>query len=527
MDTTIKNIKKFLHLGTPKTGKKSEKILNGDALNGQEKPRVNHQTVTTSVEISQEEIMKRNGNGHLNGNGNVKQGVPLAIDDMDGDEDDDTLEKCGGCRKPMKDGHEITLSGGKTFHYSCFQCDICKVDVSQRRYAYEGGLLLCEPCIKSAVRTACHKCILTIEMNDIKLIVDGKEFHQKCFACFNCSIQLDKVYGSKDGEYYCEMCYVQKFGKKCAACGKVILGEGLRFGEDSYHRDCFKCYKCGEKLGQGSAHKIKSKPVCLGCYEKQFLETCFVCLKTVAEGILYKEKRFHQECFKCKTCGLLLADKKGEFLLTEDGLQCKKCIRSIMSDDLQVESVAEICAGCGLPIHVKNLVFDGERNWHHKCFICSQCHSSLVNSKYYDKKGVLYCNYCFLAEHLPTCYACKVEIKGNDRGGGVKLHTDMGQTLTWHRDCLQCSVCQIRVSLENVVFKEKLFCKSCYIETNLNKCDKCSQVITGAGYTFRDKFWHDTCFGCDRCPQIFNDGKFRILREEKLCDNCFKSATHQ
>ena len=83
------------------------------------------------------------------------------------------------------------------------------------------------------------------------------------------------------------------------------------------------------------------------------------------------------------------------------------------SDDLQVESVAEICAGCGLPIHVKNLVFDGERNWHHKCFICSQCHSSLVNSKYYDKKGVLYCNYCFLAEHLPTCYACKVEIKGN------------------------------------------------------------------------------------------------------------------
>ena len=27
------------------------------------------------------------------------------------------------------------------------------------------GLLLCEPCIKSAVRTTCHKCILTIEMD--------------------------------------------------------------------------------------------------------------------------------------------------------------------------------------------------------------------------------------------------------------------------------------------------------------------------------------------------------------------------
>ena len=82
------------------------------------------------------------------------------------------------------------------------------------------------------------------------------------------------------------------------------------------------------------------------------------------------------------------------------------------SDDLQTESVAEICKGCDLPIHVKNLVFDGESYWHFKCFICSQCNSSLVNSKYYDKQGKLFCNNCFLAEHLPTCYKCGIEIKG-------------------------------------------------------------------------------------------------------------------
>ena len=44
--------------------------------------------------------------------------------------------------------------------------------------------------------------------------------------------------------------------------------------------------------------------------------------------------------------------------------------------------------------------------------MCGQCGSSLVNTKYYDKLGSLYCNNCFLAEHLPTCYNCKVEIKG-------------------------------------------------------------------------------------------------------------------
>ena len=51
-----------------------------------------------------------------------------------------------------------------------------------------------------------------------------------------------------------------------------------------------------------------------------------------------------------------------------------------------------------------------------------------------------------------------------------------GQVLTWHEECLKCSVCLLSVSLDNVVFKEKLFCKSCYIENNLNKCDKCTKV---------------------------------------------------
>ena len=48
------------------------------------------------------------------------------------------------------------------------------------------------------------------------------------------------------------------------------------------------------------------------------------------------------------------------------------------------------------------------------------------------------------------------------------------------------------------------------LEVSLNKCDKCNEVITGAGYTFRDRFWHDTCFGCDRCEEIFRC-EMRIL----------------
>ena len=58
------------------------------------------------------------------------------------------------------------------------------------------------------------------------------------------------------------------------------------------------------------------------------------------------------------------------------------------------------------------------------------------------------------------------------------------------------------------------------------RCEACGGSITGAGYSFRGLFWHDSCFGCDGCGAVFPDGKFRVLREEKLCDTCFKSATH-
>ena len=36
--------------------------------------------------------------------------------------------------------------------------------MSARKYAFNNHLV-CEPCIKAAVRTTCEKCILTIEMN--------------------------------------------------------------------------------------------------------------------------------------------------------------------------------------------------------------------------------------------------------------------------------------------------------------------------------------------------------------------------
>ena len=46
---------------------------------------------------------------------------------------------------------EITLSGGKCFHFSCFKCEVCGVDLSKRKYAYTGGMISKEPFIQQQV----------------------------------------------------------------------------------------------------------------------------------------------------------------------------------------------------------------------------------------------------------------------------------------------------------------------------------------------------------------------------------------
>ena len=59
MDKTIENIKKILHLGGSKPGKKNEKSEKIVSFSPAENGRVNHHTVTASVEVSHDQAERR------------------------------------------------------------------------------------------------------------------------------------------------------------------------------------------------------------------------------------------------------------------------------------------------------------------------------------------------------------------------------------------------------------------------------------------------------------------------------------
>lgn len=56
----------------------------------------------------------------------------------------------------------------------------------------------------------------------------------------------------KDGIPYCEKCYQQLFGVKCAYCNRYISGKVLQAGENHhFHPTCARCTKCGDPFGDG------------------------------------------------------------------------------------------------------------------------------------------------------------------------------------------------------------------------------------------------------------------------------------
>lgn len=152
------------------------------------------------------------------------------------------------------------------------------------------GLLLCEPCIKSAVRTTCHKCILTIEMDGNQVTFQWLIVHNMFIVRHQADCWRERV-----SPELLRVLSVQRQAGECVRQQgrgvllrellpdtlrekmrrmresrddiliehifyfilQVILGEGLRFGEQNYHRTCFKCSVCDQALAQGAAHSIK------------------------------------------------------------------------------------------------------------------------------------------------------------------------------------------------------------------------------------------------------------------------------
>jgi uncharacterized CHY-type Zn-finger protein len=231
--------------------------------------------------------------------------------------------RCDECYKAIKDKSVTAMN--KKYHPECFVCAHCKKPFPGGKFVVHKDKPLCPHDFDNL----CAKCSKVIDEEFITL--NNNKYHAGCFVCNLCRTSLaGKTYFTLDDQIYCKNDYELEKRLKgnkgtsspstqtkqsssssdnCAGCNQDIDGDSLKYGGKKFHEWCFKCSHCKlmittkEKFFDG---KQPGTVVCNKCNE--FL--CEACGDVIKAGyVTFSERKFHEACFKCTKCKRVLSTK--------------------------------------------------------------------------------------------------------------------------------------------------------------------------------------------------------------------------
>ncbi|XP_049323702.1 PDZ and LIM domain protein 7 isoform X1 [Astyanax mexicanus] len=170
---------------------------------------------------------------------------------------------CGACNKIIRGRYVVAL--GRSWHPEEFTCCQCRVMLDEGGFFEEKGSVYCTKCYDNRYAPNCDKCKKKITgeiMHALKMT-----YHVQCFLCAACKTPIrNQAFYMEEGEPYCERDYEKMFGTKCHGCDfKIDAGD--RFLEAlgySWHDTCFVCALCHINLEGKTFYSKKDKPLCKG-----------------------------------------------------------------------------------------------------------------------------------------------------------------------------------------------------------------------------------------------------------------------
>uniref|UniRef100_A0A3P9H940 PDZ and LIM domain protein 7 n=1 Tax=Oryzias latipes TaxID=8090 RepID=A0A3P9H940_ORYLA len=176
-------------------------------------------------------------------------------------EDSNRTPVCGACNKIIRGRYLVAL--GRSWHPEEFTCSQCKAVLEEGGFFEERGSVYCTKCHDNRYAPNCAKCKKKITgeiMHALKMT-----YHVECFKCAACKAPIrNQAFYMEEGEPYCEKDYEKMFGTKCHGCDfKIDAGdrflEALGF---SWHDTCFVCALCQINLEGKTFYSKKDKPLC-------------------------------------------------------------------------------------------------------------------------------------------------------------------------------------------------------------------------------------------------------------------------
>jgi len=172
---------------------------------------------------------------------------------------------CAHCHIPIN-GEYIVLQG-QYMHPRHFRCEECGTELSAQNFREFEGDFYCTAHYEILLLKKCARCGKPIMGRSISAL--GKVWHPEHFTCHICQKPFaESMFRENDGIPYCESHYNEGFGDKCEFCREPILSGGIKFLEKAYHNNHFRCDACQKPLTSGNFSSWEKKPLCINCYSK-------------------------------------------------------------------------------------------------------------------------------------------------------------------------------------------------------------------------------------------------------------------
>lgn len=161
--------------------------------------------------------------------------------------------------------------------------------------------------------THCENCCGSINGGEMAIFASrarhGPCWHPACFACSTCQqLLVDLIYFYHNGKIFCGRHHAELMKPRCSSCDEIIFADECTEAEGRHwHMKHFACFECGMMLG-GQRYIMKNgRPYCCGCFESLYAEYCEACGENIGVDhaqMTYEGVHWHatDQCFCCAQC---------------------------------------------------------------------------------------------------------------------------------------------------------------------------------------------------------------------------------
>ncbi|XP_043530360.1 PDZ and LIM domain protein 5a isoform X11 [Chiloscyllium plagiosum] len=168
---------------------------------------------------------------------------------------------CAHCNSIIRGPFLVAM--GRSWHPEEFTCAYCNLSLAHIGFVEEKGSVYCEKCYEQFFAPECARCqrkILGEIINALK-----QTWHVNCFVCVACKQPIrNNIFHMEDGDPYCEKDYYNLFGTSCHGCDFPIEA-GDKFLQalgHTWHDTCFVCAVCCVNLEGQTFFSKKDKLLC-------------------------------------------------------------------------------------------------------------------------------------------------------------------------------------------------------------------------------------------------------------------------